>query len=64
MKIPRKNSLVRCTNDGVRTLFDGDLLFLGQIPNMPQHCAIASKDGRVTWGWHTDNFVELSEEEV
>ena len=67
MKVPRKNSLVRCVDDNVIRLYrylEGDLLFLGQIPNMPGHCVVVDKHGRVSFGWHVENFVELTEEEV
>ena len=55
------------------------VLFLGEIPNMAGHCIIVSgwkrsiKDANevpvlqscdITYGWHTDNFVELTEDEV
>jgi len=43
----------------------GDLvLFLGEIPNMPGHCAIAPPNGPVTFGWHLDNFEEPGEDDI
>jgi hypothetical protein len=40
-------------------------LFLGEILNMPGHCAVAERGtGRLHVGYHTDNFVELGESEV
>ena len=39
-------------------------LFLGEIPKMPGHCAVADRAGKVHWGYHTDNFVMLTEEEI
>ena len=39
------------------------LLFLGEVAQMPGHCVVATKDGRVVWGYHTENFVVIAEEE-
>lgn len=36
---------------------DGErLLFLGEIENMPGHCVVVNRAGKVFWGYHTDNF--------
>lgn len=44
---------------------DGDLvLMLGEIQHCPGHCAVVTRDGLVRWGYHTDNFQRLSEDEV
>lgn len=40
------------------------VLFLGEIIQMPGHCIVAKKDGRVLWGYHTDYFREPTEDEV
>lgn len=60
--IPRNFSLVKSKHDF------GDnnkiFIFLGEIPNMPDHCIVARKDGSFLFGYHTDNFVELTEDEV
>jgi hypothetical protein len=32
------------------------LLYLGEIKQMPGHVAVVKMDGRVLWGWHTENF--------
>ena len=43
---------------------NGDLvLFLGEIVDMPGHCAVVWK-GHVRHAYHTDYFVPLSKEEV
>jgi len=71
-KIPRKLSLVKFDFDSVDKKYheqypflpSSHYIFLGEIPNMAEHCVIGKKDGTITWGWHTNNFVELSEEEV
>jgi hypothetical protein len=40
------------------------LLFLGELPQMPGHCVVARKDGRIIWGYHTENFIVIPEEEI
>lgn len=46
-------------------VLNGPYIFLGEIPNMPEHCVVVSfKTGRVFCGYHTDDFHELSEDEV
>jgi hypothetical protein len=32
------------------------VLFVGEIKNMRGHCVVATKDGRILWGYHTDDF--------
>ena len=40
-------------------------VFLGEIVNMPGHCVVAEMPtGHIHSGWHTDNFVELSDDET
>jgi hypothetical protein len=40
-------------------------VFLGEIPNMPEHCIIAGQEsGKIYSGYDIENFVELSSEEV
>jgi hypothetical protein len=43
---------------------DEHLLFLGEIANMPGHCAVVNRAGKVLWGYHTDNFRNPREEEL
>lgn len=70
-KKPRQLSLVkfdttRLTHDELRQYpfaKGQSYLFLGEIPNMPGHCVV-ELDGKIVWGYHTDNFIELTEEEV
>ena len=40
------------------------LLFLGEIANMPGHCVVVDKAGKVHWGYHTENFREPTEDEL
>lgn len=40
------------------------MLFLGELANMPGHCVVADRAGRVFWGFHTDNFREPTDDEL
>jgi hypothetical protein len=43
----------------------GVYIFFGEIPNMPGHCVVADHEtGRIYSGYHTESFVELSEDET
>ena len=43
----------------------GDIvLILGEVKHMPGHCVVATKDGKVHFGYHTQNFVKLKKDEV
>ena len=65
------NTLIRFDFDGVPSEYHSQypftrkdvFLFLGEVRQMPGHCVIATKDGRVVWGYHTENFVVIAEEE-
>jgi len=73
MPIPRQLSLVRFDFATVRP---EDLaqypfekgrvyVFFGEIPNMPGHCVVADQaTGQIYSGYHTENFLELTENEV
>jgi len=52
--------------DGFQYPFkQGDtLLWLGEIPNMPGHCAVVTRAGKVLWGYHSENFREPTPEEL
>jgi hypothetical protein len=44
---------------------DGDLvMFLGEIKQMPGHCVIANRLGKIYWGYHTSNFIEPNKDEI
>ena len=63
--IPRPLSLVRQRYDDYQQLPDRALIFLGEIPNMPDHCVLLdSVSHNVYAGYHTDGFVELTEDET
>jgi len=34
------------------------LLFLGEVVQMPGHCIVVDKSGKVYWGYHISNFRE------
>jgi len=40
------------------------LLFMGEIKQMPGHCLVVNRAGKIYWGYHTDGFIEPSEDEV
>lgn len=40
------------------------LLYLGEIVNMSGHCVVSTRDGKIHWGYHTENFRIATEEEV
>jgi hypothetical protein len=65
------NTLVRFDFDGIPHEYHSQypftrkdvLLFLGEVQQMPGHCVVATKDGRVVWGYHTENFVVIAEDD-
>jgi len=70
---PRPYSLVTIKDQWQETartcalpfLNDLPLIFLGEIPNMPGHGVFAGhRSGRLYSGYHIEQFIELSEEEV
>ena len=74
-KAPRQYSLIKLYPEHRKWLevnaTDSILLkekafvFLGEIPNMPEHCVIAGHEsGKILSGYHIANFIELSEDEV
>ncbi len=42
---------------------DEVLLFMGEVRQMPGHCVVATKDGRVIWGYHTENFLIVPDDQ-
>jgi hypothetical protein len=40
------------------------VLFLGEILQMPGHCIVVNQNGKVIYGFHTDNFRKLQEDEL
>ncbi|RKZ78055.1 MAG: hypothetical protein DRQ35_06580 [Gammaproteobacteria bacterium] len=39
-------------------------IYMGEIPNMGGHCIVMDDDGKMYVGYHTDNFVELTDDEM
>lgn len=72
-RIPRKLSLVRFDVTklprGTRRKYPfqagATYIFFGEIPDMPGHCVVAEQRSRQIYlGYHTDHFVDLTEEET
>lgn len=40
------------------------VLILGEIENMPEHVALATKDGKFFWGFHAEHFRRLTKLEA
>ncbi len=71
--IPRQYSLVSFNYDSLPSEYHekypftkkGVYVFFGEIPNMGGHCVVADhKTGQIFSGYHTENFVEIPNEEV
>jgi hypothetical protein len=58
--VPRPFSLVKHTRVGIPQ----PVVFLGEIPNVPGHCAVLLGSGQCDVGYHTFDFKELTDEEV
>jgi hypothetical protein len=70
--VPRPMSLVKFDFDRVDASYHsnypftrkGVYVFLGEIANMGGHCIVVDhKTGQIHSGYHTENFVELAEDE-
>jgi len=63
MATPRQYSLCKCVTDLVYVLGLDDHMFiyLGEMPNMEEHCVVAGyMSGKVYSGFHIDNFEEVN----
>ena len=40
------------------------VLYLGEVPNCPGHCAVAKRNGAVIWLVHSDEFRKAKDEEL
>jgi hypothetical protein len=57
-----EKSLVRFNGGAGYPFEDGEiLLFLGEIHKMEGHCIVVKSDGRIFWGYHTQNFEEIAD---
>lgn len=72
-KTPRKLSIVRFDFEHVDSAYHckypftehGRYLYFGEVANMPGHCVVAEmKSGQLHIGYHTENFIELTDEEA
>jgi len=67
---PRKLSLVKFVSDNIDISNypfkrDAAYVFLGELVNMPGHCVVAEHpSGSIISGYHTENFVELTDDEI
>jgi hypothetical protein len=70
---PKKMSLVRFEASRLSSMQrraypfkrNGTYLFLGEIANMPEHCVVLDwKNNRNYVGYHTENFVQLTDDET
>ncbi|MCR9211540.1 MAG: hypothetical protein NXI28_25225 [bacterium] len=70
---PRYLSLVRFNFDSVPVDYHAKYpftdsrtyIFFGEMPNMPGHCVVADhQTGQLYSGYHSENFVELTEDET
>ena len=43
---------------------DEVVLFLGNIPNVPGHCAVVKHNGEVVWLMHPQDFRKAKESEL
>ena len=56
---PGSSSIMKLSNG------EQEFVYLGEIPNMPEHCVVSSmKSGKVLAGLHSDNFEELSDDDI
>lgn len=61
--MPRQYSLVKDKTGVLKD--DKSMIYFGEIPNMPGHCVVmGSTTGDFYVGYHIENFVELTEDEV
>ena len=65
----KKNTLVKFVADKYtpkKCIFKNNevVLFLDEISNMPGHCAVVKKNGKLVWGCHTDDFIKAKESEI
>ncbi len=72
-RLPRPLSLVKFRFDVIPVEYHAKYpfimgrtyIFLGEIPNMPGHCVVADHiTGQLQSGYHSENFIELSEDEA
>lgn len=40
------------------------LIYFGEIPNMPDHCVLGGRSGKIYFGYHTDDLTVLDVDET
>lgn len=68
--VPRQYSFVKFDYDNLPKVYHSGYpfskkhryIFLGEIPNMRDHCIVMDDQGKVYTGYHIENFVELTDE--
>lgn len=74
-KMPRQFSMVKFNYENMSIEYhkyylkvfkkDEAWIFHGEIPNMGGHCILSNvKTGKIVSCYHTDDFIELTEDEV
>lgn len=69
---PRQYSLVKFDDSNLPLEYRGNssfstkhrYLFLGEVPNMGGHCIVMDDEGKLYVGYHTEHFVELTDDEL
>jgi len=76
---PRPSAMVKITNDYRKSLLgipnptltikqmldESYFIYIGEIPQMKGHCTVMGKEGGVVYtGYHIEDFVELTDEEI
>jgi len=57
--------VVKCLVDDYSFVKKGeDILFLGEISNMPTHGIFVDNKGKIRWGYHMDSFRKLRGDET
>lgn len=77
LPVPRQYSFVKYDVSNLPAMYqkqyqDGMLvfsptcryIFLGVVPNMEGHCIVTDDDGKLYVGYHIENFIELTDDEL
>lgn len=56
-----------CLPEGIENQYpfkEGEhLLYLGEIENMLGHGVVINEKGKVFWGFHTEHFIEMGDDD-
>ncbi len=72
MMVPRQYSFVKFDDSALPKEYRGlspfsskhRYIFLGEIPNMQGHCIVMDDTGKMYTGYHNENFVELTDDDL